>query len=550
MRAWPVAWLTRLLAWALALGLGGCAALPPAPAPPASVLTVSPDDSALARLQAATGATAAQSAFRPMLLSGLALRARLALIERASTSLDLQTYLIGDDATGHQLLRALRDAAARGVRVRLLVDDLYTKGLTDLLLGLDAHAGVEVRVYNPFPAGRDSWLLRAVSLARDFTHLNRRMHNKLFIADGRFAVVGGRNLADAYFMRSDEGNFIDFDLACAGPVVPELGGHFDRFWNSRFAVPLRTLADNRLPGAERRRSFEVLSSPRPLPAAAPATAGRGVDQGAAPVGEQGPGRDPLRATPPGATGLFGTGAAPWHLASARVYFDSPDKTAGIQAPGEALPVARLMSAAQREVLVVSPYFLPSAQGLARLQATRARGVTVQVITNSLVDSDEPLVAVAYGQRRMALVQAGVQLFELSSQRLKREPQLREALADSVGRLHAKLALVDQRLLLVGSMNLDPRSASLNTELALAVDSPALVREVSEQLRPGPGAALSAGLWEVRLAADGRTLEWVGRDGSASTDGPGAERLSAEPAPPWWQRLKLWLLYLLVPDDLL
>lgn len=525
--------MTARLAGALALmlaallgGLGGCATQPPTVAAPPSALAVSPDDSALARLQASTGASASHSAFRPMLLSGLALRARLAMIERASTSLDLQTYLIGNDATGHQLMRALRDAAARGVRVRLLVDDLYTKGLTDLLLGLDAHPGIEVRVYNPFPAGRESWLLRAASLLADFSHLNRRMHNKLFIADGRFAVVGGRNLADAYFMRSDEGNFIDFDRACSGPVVPELGQHFDRYWNSRFAVPLRSLADNGLDATQRRRSFEVL---------APAI------------------RSALRPPPAGvagATGLFDAGAAPWHLAEARVYFDSPDKTAGLPAAGEALPVARLMSAAQQEVLVVSPYFLPSAQGLARLQAARARGVKVQVITNSLVDSDEPLVAVAYGQRRMALLQAGVQLFEMSSQRLKRQPQMQQALAGSVGRLHAKLALIDQRLLLVGSMNLDPRSASLNTELALAVDSPALVHEVTEQLRPGPDAALVAGLWEVRLSADGRALEWLGRDSLAGNGDADAERLREEPSPPWWQRLRLWLLYQLVPDDLL
>lgn len=536
MGAAATGWRLRLLAWilplCLCLGLGGCALLAPGrpdyPPPPRTELRVSPADSPLGRLQAASAVPEGRSAFKPMTLSGLSLRARLALIAQAQSSLDVQTYLIGDDATGHQLMRALRDAAGRGVRVRLLVDDLYTKGLTDLLLGLDAHPGIEVRLYNPFPAGRDSWLLRAFSLAGDFHQLNRRMHNKLFIADGRFAVVGGRNLADAYFMRSDEGNFIDFDLLCTGVVVPELGHHFDDFWNSRFAVPLRALADNGLQPAERQRSFDVLS---------------------------GPGVAPLRATPPppGTAGLFGPDAMPWIVADARVYFDSPEKTAGVAAapgamPAEALPVARLMSAAEREVIVVSPYFLPSSQGLERLQAARERGVRVQVITNSLVDSDEPLVALAYGQRRMALVQAGVQLFEMSSQRLKRQTQLREVLAGSIGRLHAKLAFIDQRTLLVGSMNLDPRSASLNTELALAIHSPELVQQVLVQLQPLAGQGAPDGLWEVRLATDGQRLEWLGR--GEREDGSDAERLSDEPAPPWWQRLKLWLLYLLVPDDLL
>ncbi|MBP6902944.1 MAG: phospholipase D family protein [Burkholderiaceae bacterium] len=521
---------------------GGCALLAPGlperPPQPPTELRIAPADSPLARLQQRSGVPAGRSAFQPMTLSSLSLQARLALIAQAHASLDLQTYLIGDDATGHQLMRALRDAAARGVRVRLLVDDLYTKGLTDLLLGLDAHDGIEVRLYNPFPAGRDSWLLRAFSLAGDFGQLNRRMHNKLFIADGRFAVVGGRNLADAYFMRSDEGNFIDFDLLCTGVVVPELGHHFDDFWNSRFAVPLRALADNGLPAGERRRSFEVLSRPGLAPLRSAAL----------------PAPPPPPPPPDEISGLLLPGTGPWVVADARVYFDSPEKTAGGATapagaqPSEALPVARLMSAAEREVIVVSPYFLPSGQGLERLQAARERGVRVQVITNSLVDSDEPLVAMAYGQRRMALVQAGVQLFEMSSQRLKRQPQLREVLAGSIGRLHAKLAFIDQRTLLVGSMNLDPRSASLNTELALAIHSPELVQQVLGQLQPMSGQGALDGLWEVRLAADGQRLEWLGR--GERDDGADAERLSDEPAPPWWQRLKLWLLYLLVPDDLL
>ena len=187
-----------------------------------------------------------RSGIQPLLMSAAALQARLSLIQQAQVGLDLQTYLLGDDATGHQLVRAVRDAAARGVRVRLLVDDLYTTGLTDLLLGLAAHPNVELRLYNPFPAGRDSALLRLAALLGDFGRLNRRMHNKLFIADARAAIVGGRNLADAYFMRSDEGNFIDFDLLCVGQVVLELSGHFDTFWNSEFAVPLQALADNTL----------------------------------------------------------------------------------------------------------------------------------------------------------------------------------------------------------------------------------------------------------------------------------------------------------------
>lgn len=175
-----------------------------------------------------------------------------------------------------------------------------------------------------------------------------------------------------------------------------------------------------------------------------------------------------------------------------------------------------------------------------MRRARARGVNVQVITNSLADSDEPLVSLAYGQRRPAMLQAGVRLFELSSLRLRRDVALRQALGTSVGRLHAKLGLIDAHLLLVGSMNLDPRSASTNTELALAIDSAALVRLVLGQFQPAdPHAA-----FEVRLAAEGQALEWLGHD--AQRD----DSRSSEPGPSWWQRLRLWLLYQLVPDDLL
>ena len=511
-----------LLACTAALLLAGCAGLPQRPAQPASQHRVAPDDAALSRLLAEAGVPAGRSGFRPLLLSGSALRARLALIERAELGIDIQTYLLGNDATGHQLMRALRDAAARGVRVRLLVDDLYTVGATDVLLGLAAHANVELRLYNPFPAGRDSVLLRAGGLLGDFQRLNRRMHNKLFVADGRIAIVGGRNLADAYFMRSDEGNFIDFDLLCGGAVAAELNGHFDRFWNSGFAVPIEALADNGLSAERRRASFDVLTrpatAPRPLPPAPAAL--YGVPLATPP--------DPLLPRPA------------WTLAEADVFFDSPDKTAGVLPPGDRLPVAGLLGGARSHVVVVSPYFLPSEAGLERIRQARERGVAVQVLTNSLRDSDEPLVSVAYGRRRLALLQSGVRLFELSSQRLRREPSLGRALGASIGRLHAKLGFIDDRTLLVGSMNLDPRSANTNTELALAVHSAALTREVLAMLVPERGL----GAYEVRLRADGQSMEWVARDSD------GDERLPEEPAPPWWQRLQLWLLSLLVPDDLL
>ena len=350
------------------------------------------------------------------------------------------------------------------------------------------------------------------------------MHNKLLVVDGLAAVVGGRNLADAYFMRSEQGNFLDFDLLCVGRVAADLGNSFDPYWNSRFAVPLPLLASNGLDAAQRMASFDRITAAR---------AGRSAPGAAGAA---------LAAT----TALA---ALPLVVADAKVYFDSPEKTGGaVGSPGGGppLPVGRLVNAAQDRLIIVSPYFLPSEVGIRLLANAHARGVSVQVLTNSLLDSDEPLVSLAYGQRRRALLRAGVRLFELSSQRLKQEEMLRQKLGASVTRLHAKLGFIDDHLLLVGSMNIDPRSAATNTELALVIDSDALVRLILGQFQPTEPSAV----FEVQLAADGESLQWLGRGALARTGHSSDLRLHTEPAPSWWERLRLWLLSLLVSDDLL
>ena len=437
----------------------------------------------------------------------------------------MQTYLLGDDSIGHQILRALRDAAQRGVRVRLLVDDLYTAGTTDLLLGLAAHPGIELRIYNPFPHGRDSTWLRLSNLLGGFDRLNRRMHNKLLIADGRAAIVGGRNLADAYFMRDAGANFLDFDLLCVGAVAPELAGHFDAFWNSRFAVPLAALASSPLDAGQRRASFDRLTS-------TPAQA--------APLGTESTGSARARPLPqsPLPAGIRAALQAladlPLVVADAQVFFDSPEKTAGIQRQGKRLPVAELLDQAHERVMIVSPYFLPSSAGLARMRSAQARGVSVQVITNSLLDSDEPLVSLAYGQRRQALPAIGVRLFEVSSERLRLQDTMRRALGDSVGRLHAKLGFIDDRVLLVGSMNLDPRSATTNTELALAIDSPALVRLVlGSSSRPTGTPALTCA-WQTtaRRCAGCRGMRKAPKRPVTSPHRPGGSACGCGCCPAW------------------
>lgn len=502
----------------LGLGLGGCASPPARNSLPPASWRLAADDTPLGRLATTQHVGAGQSAFRPLLQPTAALQTRLALIDQARVGVDLQTYEIGNDETGHEILRALRDAARRGVRVRALVDDFHTVGLSDLMLGLAAEPGVELRLYNPFSAGRDSTLVRLASLIGDFSQLNRRMHNKLFVADGRATIFGGRNLTDAYFARNSAGNFVDLELLGVGQVAVDLSQSFDHYWNSVYAVPVQALIEDALDAAQRRASFDLLTRP-----AAP------TPQSGRPEGTQNAIAD--------LTGL------PLMAAVAKVYYDNTAKTGGgvgSKGGGPPLPVGALVRGARTRLVVVSPYFLPSPVGVKLMHDAHERGVAVQVLTNSLLDTDERLVSLAYGQRRHEFLRAGLRLFELSSDQFKHEQKMRYWLGSSVARLHAKLGMIDDRLLLIGSMNIDPRSANTNTELALVIDSAELVHVVQEHFQPSVNRIAH----EVRLADNGQDLVWV------TVDDQGVEHLEPEPEPPAWELLLLWLMSRFVPDDLL
>ena len=210
----------------------------------------------LGRIALASTPDPALSGFRLMSWSEQSFATRLALAARARRSLDVQYYVFDDDGTGRVLMRALRDAAARGVRVRLLLDDLYTGGNDPLLLGLAAHPNVEVRLFNPFMVRHESVGARVAASLFDFGRLNHRMHNKLLIADGTMAVAGGRNIGDEYFMAHQGANYIDLDVFAVGAVLPTLAGLFDQYWNSEHVFPLEAIVPPSEPAEARRRRFE------------------------------------------------------------------------------------------------------------------------------------------------------------------------------------------------------------------------------------------------------------------------------------------------------
>jgi phosphatidylserine/phosphatidylglycerophosphate/cardiolipin synthase-like enzyme len=531
------AWFARLavlaLVLALVLGATGCASLPP-PAPDRAMqqaLPAAPDG--VLPQAAARALSHAQPAGPSALLSlahpALALDARLTLIAQAQQSLDLQYYHLADDGTGRRVLRALRDAARRGVRVRLLLDDFYTAGMDPLLQALAAQPNVQLRLFNPFYGGRSTTLGRWLALAGDFRRLNHRMHNKLFIANGALAVVGGRNLADGYFQRSDEANFIDFDALVTGAAVPDLAAVFDRFWNSPV---VRDLADVLAPLAgeaeatAQRREFEVLTA----------------------VAEAG---GEARTAPQPASASFATlltNGLPGMVGSvAEVTADAPEKLS--RAVGDSLAetatyrAIQVFHEARQELMLFSPYFIPGEPGMAGLREARAHGVAVRIITNALSATDEPLASLAYERYRVPMLQLGVELYEVSGTTTQRDERLRAVFGPSRAQLHTKLAVVDRRTLLIGSLNLDQRSATTNTELALVVRSPELTRQVLTWFNSSERRDVR-GSYQVRLTPEGR-LQWVALLGEGRT-----EVHDSEPEADPLRRFRLWLISLLVPESLL
>ena len=520
---------TLLLVLALLLGLGGCAGLPPqgvrahSAAEPASVR------STLGRIAAESSPDEALSGFRLLPIGAFAIDTRLSLIKRAERSIDVQYYLIADDESGRYLLRSLRDAALRGVRVRLLMDDLYTAGSDPLLLGLASYPHVEVRLFNPFPGWRDHLLTRFVYSAPDFSRVNRRMHNKLLLVDGAMAVAGGRNVANAYFMRHAQANFVDLDVFVSGALVPKMQALFDDYWNSPIVYPLHSIVPPDADVETQRLRFDNATAPSNTP---PPEAPPGTD-----VLGYGPLSDELDA---GRLGLI------W--AAATAYADPPNRLKGMGASYGLVPleevesvrynVLDLIRSARKEVVLTSPYLIPGQRGMALFAEQRQRGVKFKVLTNSLAATDEPLVHVGYRKYRSEMLKLGVELYELSPVRVQRASRL-GMFSTSQGRLHAKTAVVDKRHIFIGSMNFDPRSEKTNTEMGVFIDSPQLAREV---LRLMDLDKLQAS-YRLMLAPDG-SLRWL------AADDEGEVSFDTEPDASFATKFWLELLAPLAPEELL
>jgi putative cardiolipin synthase len=443
----------------------------------------------------------------------------VALADHAERTLDIQYYIIRQDDSARTLLQHVRAAADRGVRVRVLVDDLNTAGEDRRFLHLGQHANVEVRVFNPFPGGRSATWTRILASVSDIPRINHRMHNKLFVADNALAITGGRNIGDEYFTRDKRSNFIDLDVVAAGPIVPQLSGSFDAFWNSKYAYPIASLASPE-------------ASDKPAAAAAPAATA------AAPL----PLNDGSPGDPEWLKHELDAQTLKMNWVPATVLADRPAKIASEVSPEEEVTIANniaaLMRSAQHEVIVISPYFVPGKEGVALMRELVMRGVHIRVLTNSLASTDSPLVHNGYARYRVALLKLGVELSEVRpklGQKRQRFHPFRSANAS----LHAKSLVIDQKTVFIGSLNMDARSARINSELGLVMRSPEIARQVTSLLDD-----ISAdGSYKLSLDHDNRIVWTSGEAGAEKT-------WHSDPETTVGQRFALKLLRPFAPEELL
>ncbi|MFZ4688265.1 MAG: phospholipase D family protein [Polymorphobacter sp.] len=419
-----------------------------------------------------------------------AFAARLLLVGRAERSLDVQYYIWHRDVSGTLLLDALRKAADRGVRVRLLLDDNGIAGLDGILSAFDRHPNFEVRLFNPFVIRRP----KAIGYLLDFRRLNRRMHNKSFIADNQAMIVGGRNVGDEYFGASQDALFADLDVFGIGAAVAELSADFDRYWASASAFAAHRILPPPPPGR-----LDTLNREAEAVQAAPLA------------------RRYAEAVSTSIVTKLVAGRLPLEWAAVTVMSDDPAKALGTVKDAALLGprLAVVIGQPKSHLGLVSAYFVPTADGTRAFAAMAANHADLQVMTNSLRANDVTMVHAGYAPSRKPLLAAGVRLWEMKGEQPDRKARLKfgkrrtgvkggTILRSSGSALHAKTFTVDRQRLFVGSFNFDPRSLRLNTEMGLIIDSPVLAGRLQDMFSDGVADIA----YEVRLA--GRRLQWIER----------------------------------------
>ncbi len=489
----------------LLLLFSGCAKVSFDQPKPHSVAFTDTDDTALGKsLADGIAANPGLSAFYPLNQGMDALGVRLRLAEQAEKSIDLQYFLMKDDTAGAVITKALLKAADRGVRIRFLIDDVFTTFPDRYFLLLNQHPNINIRIFNPVSRSGFSTL----NFIGQFSQANRRMHNKSFTVDNLISVVGGRNIADEYFELKTDSVFVDFDVLAMGPITADISRSFDEYWNHSRAVPISQFI--------KPRQKDDLKAIR------------------ADISEE-------------LNGIYDTvyeralnsrllqdliaNQQPMFVASARVLVDSPDKlTNKIDKTQNQLAndLREVLLNAETEAIFISPYYVPGESGVQMIRDLVAKGVRVIIITNSLASTNHVAVHSAYARYRKAIIRAGAELYEARANAAQEITG--NANSPDVMTLHTKVFFFDRRKIFVGSLNLDPRSVDINAEMGLLIDSKAMVASLTQRME----SRLPTLTYRV-LENDKGNLEWHGR-----VNGQDVIETN-EPLTSWGRRFKAWFM---------
>ena len=503
---------------ALVLLFSGCASLPTDVERTESFALQDTGNTRLAReIDPLTAAHSEQSGFY-LLNDGIgAFIARIALVEAAEKSLDVQYYIWHDDLTGKVLHNRLLHAADRGVRVRLLLDDLDTAGKEAMLHVIDSHPNIEIRLFNPF-ANRDR---RAADFVTDLSRVNHRMHNKSLTADNRATILGGRNIGDEYFGATEDVAFGDLDVIGVGPVVQDVPSMFDLYWNSQRVYPLSAFAAETPVTAAEFEAFRQQSD-------AYLEEVRGSAYNAA-----------LRES--SMTSLLDVANIGYSWGRWLLVYDDPGKVGAKEIKEDTHLAPSLIEAfgkAKQDLIVISPYFVPGDGLTAYFGEMVERGVRVRILTNSLSANDVKIVHAGYSRYRKKLVESGVELYEYKPTPAQAEAKQEKSswTGSSRASLHAKSFAFDERYLFVGSFNLDARSVALNTELGVYYDS----AEDAGPIAANFDDKAMDRAYRVELN-DGK-LEWLTRENGAE------RRYYGEPNTGWWTRFSTGFMSIFVLES--
>ena len=438
--------------------------------------------------------------------------ARAELIQLSESTLDLQYYLYHDDLVGRLLTSLLWKAADRGVHIRLLLDDMDLGGRDEKMAVLDSHPNIEVRIFNPFSRR----FFRTPQFVTGLGRLTRRMHNKSFIADNAVAVVGGRNIGNEYFDADPALEFADLDVMVLGDTAHRVSSAFDLYWNHQLAKPVAAVVHKR-PDAKRiaKIASEIMSYTKEQETSEYMRALANAD-----LARQ-----------------IRNNSVKYLPGKAAVVYDHPDKIIrprdahGLQLMSQ---LGSVLDKVQHDAVVISPYFVPGKEGVRFFSRLAARGVRVRILTNSLASNDVGMVHAGYVKYRKALLENGVEIYELNK---IRERKKRKIGRSSSASLHAKTFILDDKQIFIGSLNLDPRSVFENTEIGLVINSPEIASAIASSFEE----KILTNAYRVTLEAgeNGRKhLVWRGVDNGKPVT------FRVDPHTSIWERLGINILRLL------